>query len=358
MKKFFLTLALAASIVANAQEVEWLDVSALHFVATGGTDRTHALKQFLLIPEGAFPDDDPVLGELTTFSEEYQAMVMQDFSNDALRAIDEGIESLKQLMKSMPENKAEFENQIKQMEEMRKEALEQSKAEKVKFSVDPAKLLKTLTSRAVNKKPYSYYKDIGGGLFAVTEAPYYDNLNDSGYNHLDRPEDAIFTWGAIDYSGKTVIPAKYDGFNSFSPEEDFIRLFCKDAKGKVRCGIMGYDGRIRVPFIYDDEYASSSTGLTAFIKDGKFGLIDYDGKEYLPFEYSSIELYSFGWVVSKDGKTFGVVNVEGKLVVPMKYRCFWCSEDDCFKMERTDGRLDVFDSSFKLLRTEDKPIIY
>lgn len=356
MKKLLLLFSIAFSVVAYAQEVDWIDISALHFVATGGTDEEHALRQFLMFDEETTDSDNPVFSDLQTFYDEYSLQIMHSESDDYIKSIDESIESLKKSAEMMPDNKEEFEAQIRQMEEMRAEILKMGNGAPDKLSVDPSKLLKEVTALAVNKKAYTGYKDIGGGLFAVTEAPFYDSIKDSGYNKLDRPDECIYTWGAIDCKGKTVIPAEYDSFLYYSPEQDYILLFCKDDKGNVRCGIRGFDGRIRLPFIYEDEYSTSyDTGISVFKKDGKLGMIDYDGKIYQPFEYSYADMFSHGWIVSKDDKNYGVVSNEGKLVVPMKYKSYWETEDSVFKLERFDGRLDIFDDSYKLVRTEDKP---
>ena len=91
-----------------------------------------------------------------------------------------------------------------------------------------------------------------------------------------------------------------------------------------------------------------------FRKDGKLGMVDFDGKVYQPFEYTFASMFSHGWIVSKDDKNYGVVSREGKLVIPMKYKDYWGSESDIFQMERFDGRLDVYDSAYKLIRTEEK----
>ena len=172
---------------------------------------------------------------------------------------------------------------------------------------------------------------------------------------MKKDEKYEYTWGAIDYNGHYVIEPKYSEFNVNKPDEEIIFLQTKDKSGAVRAGACGYDGRVRIPFIYDYRAdVGFGNNICVMSKDGRFGIVNFDGKVVQPFEFTKPGYFAYGWAVSKDGKNYGVIDYQaGKLVIPLKYKCFWSCVDDGFQMQRHDGKLDVYDETFKLIRTEE-----
>ena len=99
----------------------------------------------------------------------------------------------------------------------------------------------------------------------------------------------------------------------------------------------------------------SAFPTTVFIaKDGKVGFVSINGGRVSePFEYVSRKAHAYGWLVSKDGKHYGFVSSKtGTLVIPLKYKGFW---DEGPEMLRFDGKIDIYDENFRLLRTENIP---
>jgi hypothetical protein len=92
-------------------------------------------------------------------------------------------------------------------------------------------------------------------------------------------------------------------------------------------------------------------------KNGMFGIVSLDNKLLLPFEYKKIKGWDTNlWLISKDGKNWGFLGGDMKIVVPMKYQEIWDTRDDKIEMLRFDQKLDVYDkTTFKFLRTEPKP---
>lgn len=127
-----------------------------------------------------------------------------------------------------------------------------------------AVLLKQLTSIAINRKVYTGYKDIGGGLFAVKTGACYSPLDPNAFSPVQTDAQNEYTWGAID---------------KYCEEYDIIFLQGKEKDGTVRAGARGYDGRVRIPFKYDFR---ADLGLTDHFcimsRDKKYGFVDYDGK--------------------------------------------------------------------------------
>lgn len=261
MKNTLLVCALALSALSfpsfaqEGKEVEWYNVTALNFVATGGKDQSHALQQYLLF-----------------------------------------------------DRKVQYENHI------------------------------------------------GGGLFAVKTGACYGPLDPNAFSPVQTDAQNEYTWGAIDYSGNTVLGFKYKDIDKYCEEYDIIFLQGKEKDGTVRAGARGYDGRVRIPFKYDFR---ADLGLTDHFcimsRDKKYGFVDYDGKEIQPIVFGKPELFDYGWSVSKDGKNYGIIDWNtGNLVIPLQYKAFWDCAGGVIKMLRFDGKLDVFDKSFNLVRTENR----
>ena len=120
-------------------------------------------------------------------------------------------------------------------------------------------------------------------------------------------------WGAIDKSGKVVIPLEYDWMGSF------ISGIANVEKGG-NWGIIDNTGKIVLPIEYDFyDIGSYIEGITEIRKDGKIGFVDKDKKIVILPEYDSIGSVSENLVqVEKDGK-WGMVDKTGKEVLPIEY---------------------------------------
>ena len=118
--------------------------------------------------------------------------------------------------------------------------------------------------------------------------------------------------GAVNESGKVFIPiGKYEEFRVLNPNLAYVKL-----NGKM--GIIDKNGVVIVPFgKYDD--LSYRYGVLTYSQNGKWGVLGENGNQATPAEYDNIEpaRHSKGMAfVVKDGK-IGVINNEGKLVVPL-----------------------------------------
>ena len=361
MKRLLLgILALCAAIPALGQEerdMQWVNITVLRYAAKGETDPSHALQQYLLIDEVVAQQHEDVVEELRTFSEEYAQIMMNQMVPEGLKEMEVTLAELKKMADGHPEFAEAYKEALKQAEQARKEMQGMTDSE-ASLSVDPAALLKKLTPIAVNKKAYTGYRDIGGGLFLVTEEPLYGSLSDESFTWASMQGDSGYTWGAINYDGKVVIPLKYAYSRSHFADYDIIFMETQ-AGGSTRAGAYGYDGRIRIPFEYDEYrgWCSLDNDTAVFVKGDKLGWLSLDGKVKQPFEYIWAEEIGGGWMATKDDKNMGIINYKGVLVTPLKYKGYWKYEEDEIFMERFDGKLDVYNESGKLLRTDPAPEI-
>ena len=322
MKKISLILAAAlfACSAALAQEQQWLDITALHLAATGANDPTHALEQYVLIDDEVLQQHMDVYDRLYAFSQEYMQMTMNQAVPETLKETDATIAGLRQTAKDHPELKETVEEQIKTLEVLKNQFAEMENPDVTGYSMDTMQLMKDVIAISVGKKAYTGFKDIGNGLYAVTSAPRYGTVGDDTFARVDIPDASIYTWGAIDKVGNTIIEPKYNEIRGYYDDRDLIILHLPGKGDSELVGACGYDGRVRVPF-----------------------------------EYSGLSLFSYGLIASKDGgATCGVVSLDGKIVVPSKYVELWYTNDEGFYMLRPDDRLDFYDASFKFVRTENQ----
>ena len=358
MRKLFALLAMcfAASGLSIAQDVEWYNITALNAVVTGNTDNEHALKQYLLFSDNTAENHRDLFEQFKTFTEENNQMHINAEIPESKKMYQDMLTKIEQTMQEHPELAASMKEQLEEAKKQVANMDEYTNPSVKEYTHDPATLLKNLKAIAVNQKSYSGYHDLGNGLYAVTESPRYGLVYEQAFEKIEMDDKYKYTWGVINQQGKVVIPQKYGLLTGYysRPEHDFLMLTEMGKDGKEHCGAFGYDGRIRIPFIFDDvDIIDTSEKLVVGSKNGKYGSTDFDGKTLWSFEYVAMDKSGIGWPVSKDGKNWGVISYQGKEMIPFKYKSFWSNADHTLKMERFDGKLDVFDDNFKFIRTEN-----
>jgi len=136
--------------------------------------------------------------------------------------------------------------------------------------------------------------------------------------------------GFIDSTENAIIPLKYDHI-TYLRKGTAITFIGKtddlgnDIEGKY--GVVDKTGKELAPAIYD-RINSVNNGYIVAIKDGMYGMLK-DGAVFIPFEYNGLSSFSNGVAIVFKGETdpyfenpkglFGLINMNGKLVVKMKY---------------------------------------
>ena len=358
MKKLIGLVLFLISLPLGAQDMRWENVTALNFVATNGTDRENALQQYLLFDEAVLDRNRELLEQYKTFAEEFTQMSLNAEAPQMNKEIDEMIANAKQIMKEHPELADELKKQLKEVEKMRGEYNGHVDNEVKEYTYDPKEILRKLTAIAVGKRTFTDHRDIGNGMFAVKTGACYGPLEPDAFKRVKTAEENEYTWGTIDYAGKFVIESKYGTFRDCWADADFIYLKKKDKNGTAHYGALGYDNRVRLPFIYDyDEDLDVEHGKCVMCKNGMFGIVTLDNQLLLPFEYKKIKGWkSNQWLVAKDGKNWGFMDGTLRIVIPMKYQSLWDGNDNVIEMLRFDNMIDVYDATtFKFFRTIPKP---
>lgn len=145
----------------------------------------------------------------------------------------------------------------------------------------------------------------------------------SNYNYFVLKKDNLT--GVIDRSGNTIIEAQYDNIVIPNPEkpifvcyEDENTKVINERKEEILTEYQNIEPIALQNITSDLMYEKS---VLKFEKDGKFGLINFDGKQISKPIYESIEglPYKEGeLLVTKEGK-FGVINIKGNELIDIKY---------------------------------------
>ena len=371
MKRFLLLLVLALSMVARAQDESeaeppaWLNVSKLAFYASNGADRNNASIQYLMFAAKTCEDNQELFDQYNTLLDEIgQEEINQDLP-ESFRQMEEDIKQLREVAKEQPELKPQIDEAIREFERQKQEAMAEYVKPSKSYSYNPATILSRLKAIAINHKIYTGYWEAGNGLYSVTEAPRYCNLDeDDRYTHtkITFDEKDRYKWGLIDENGRQILPYQYSWVNANAlypdafPELDLIFIYKQNPDGSVHAGAVNYRGQVRIPFIYDDQNGVyHGEDIYSFVKNGKMGLVNVKtGKEVLPFEYTTFSRMAGGWLVSKDDEHYGMVSIKtGKVIIPLKYRNLWDDRDPSFLT--FDNKIDYYDDYGNLVRTENAP---
>lgn len=150
------------------------------------------------------------------------------------------------------------------------------------------------------------FEDVG-----IMDGDYYDVKKDG-------------KWGIYQAStDKIVIPFAYGGFDYCGGCGGTPDYFYAKKNGKW--GVIDLNNKVLVPFKYEHHHAGmrSDNWVTAFQKNGKNVVINISlSKAYGAPKYTSAEIVNGRLVAKKNGK-FGMINAEGKTVVDFKYDDIW-----------------------------------
>lgn len=123
---------------------------------------------------------------------------------------------------------------------------------------------------------------------------------------------------------KTVIPCKYGYISPVINERAFY-------KANNKWGIMDIQNNSIQEAIYDKIVINNNMLSEAFTPDGTFqdnmyvfigdkqGMIDKNGKAFIPVKYDSLGVFSENMIVAKCGNLYGYINSNGEECIPLTY---------------------------------------
>ncbi|MBK7184282.1 MAG: WG repeat-containing protein [Bacteroidetes bacterium] len=83
------------------------------------------------------------------------------------------------------------------------------------------------------------------------------------------------------------------------------------------CWLVRLNGKITLPFIYDQIYLSRKDRLTVQL-NGLWGIIDQQGNTFLELKYDQISQIGLGYIVKENG-LYGMLNLDFEVVLPLEY---------------------------------------
>jgi hypothetical protein len=119
----------------------------------------------------------------------------------------------------------------------------------------------------------------------------------------------------------------FDNLSAASPCKEDKIVIIKDAKFGV---VDVQRAELIIPFgEFDGLSTTFSNGVIGAMKAGKWGLIDANQKEIVPFEYTGISNAQHGYFAGKkDSLSWGLFDIAGRQVMPCKYADVRLPEED------------------------------
>lgn len=118
-------------------------------------------------------------------------------------------------------------------------------------------------------------------------------------------------WGYVNKQGKLAIPTKYEFADKFKDG-----LACVQLNGKF--GAINKLGVLVIPTKFDYSF-SFSEGMALVQVNGKYGFINKQGNIVIPCKYSAAKDFSEGLAAVERDSVYGYINKEGKIILPFKY---------------------------------------
>jgi hypothetical protein len=146
-------------------------------------------------------------------------------------------------------------------------------------------------------------------------------------------------WGYINAKGDWVVEPKYDSAGMFSDYN--VAIVSRNEK----FGTIDLSGKVVAKLIYSDiGKFEFGTGLAYANRGGKAGHINAKGEEQVPFTWDETYGFStFGLAVvrteskNEDEYIYGVVDTNGKIVVPVKYDgAYVCDESEWVMLQENE----------------------
>ena len=159
--------------------------------------------------------------------------------------------------------------------------------------------------------------------FIYKNAREYEVEKVSTYNYFVLKKDNLS--GAIDRSGNTIIDAEFDDVIIPNPEKALFVCYegdntkvLNERKEEILTDYQKVEP-IRLQNLSSDLMYEKS--VLEYEQDGKFGLVDFEGKRITKPIYESIEglPYKEGELLVKQDGKYGVINIKGNKLVDTKY---------------------------------------
>ncbi|MPM15157.1 hypothetical protein SDC9_61523 [bioreactor metagenome] len=157
-------------------------------------------------------------------------------------------------------------------------------------------------------------------------------------------------WGAIDYGGSEVLPCVYSAPLYFSeglaavPSADGTTFRFIDATGTAVPGTFCTPPQQESHIDFGDPLPANyglffSEGRARFYENGKYGVIDRDGKVVVPAKYDFISSYWGGAAEFQEGEKYGVLGLDGEVLLEPTDTWFYSAGKGKIVLDLPDGQV-------------------
>ena len=146
--------------------------------------------------------------------------------------------------------------------------------------------------------------------------------------------------GLIDADNRIVVEPNYRDIRT--PVDGLIAA-CDEVTGKW--GIINSKGKSLIPFEYNDVYISSVDCFTFQDLKGKWGVCDMNNRCIIEPIYNSAVLFKDGTAIVEKGEKKGLIDVQGKLIVPIKFSDIIYLGSGFFMCKDSDSHISMFNSN-------------
>lgn len=166
-------------------------------------------------------------------------------------------------------------------------------------------------------------------------------------------------YGIIDEYGKLVLPLEYDFIEQPSIYSNYASIFLATKQNAVTI----FDEKLKVIPIKDiASYRDWDGNIFVTNKENKIGLIDYKGKQTIPFLYDT--LYNehsvpriSGFIAKKDG-FYGFVSRKNEIIQPFKYNYIYVLKGGYAVYVGKNNKVGIFDENGKIMIPFEYDAIY
>lgn len=120
--------------------------------------------------------------------------------------------------------------------------------------------------------------------------------------------------GFADKKGNVILEPVYEEIRPI-PEQELVMV----RNGEKKYTILDYEGQAAAPSYYYDRVYDFVNGRAAVERNGKYGVLRYDGTLEMPIEYDKIKLFSDGSVTVWKGDTAELTDSGGNLILTGEY---------------------------------------
>lgn len=166
-------------------------------------------------------------------------------------------------------------------------------------------------------------------------------------------------YGIIDEYGELVLPLEYDFIEQPSIYSNYANIFLATKQNEVTV----FDEYLNViPTKGIVSYWEWDGNIYVVNKENKIGLIDYNGKQTIPFLYDTLyQEHSVpripGFIAKKDG-FYGFVSNKNEIIQPFKYKFIYAINDGIVVYVDLNNKVGIFHQDGKIMIPFEYDAIY